>query len=259
MTKRRRENEEEGERREGDGAKGDGRMRDRWVWKRWKASPRRKKNRSMAGWRASRRHKKKRAERRRRERKRGKRRRRERKRGEAQEAREKEARAQEEQAREERKAQEEREEEREVEAQEGHDGEEEVTTQEKCVEAKKEANSMHEESDVSKRHMTWWKNAWWIRMDSGPHMRAARGRRRIWRAARRGAEQARDNDGVGETQSFAEEAEEETGGRKKWEQGTARRLPLRKRNNPKQHDAFAVTHAKPVCDGQQGSVRRSPS
>ena len=43
-----------------------------------------------------------------------------------------------------------------------------VTTQEKCVEAKKETNSMHEESDVSKRHMTWWKNAWWIRMDGGP-------------------------------------------------------------------------------------------
>ena len=48
-------------------------------------------------------------------------------------------------------------------------------------------------------------------------MRTARGRRRIWRAARRAAEQARDNDGVGETQIFAEEAEGETGGRKKWE------------------------------------------
>ena len=63
----------------------------------------------------------------------------------------------------------ERREEREVEAQEGHEEAEEVTTQENCVEAKKETNSMHEESDVSKRHMTWWKNAW-IRMDGGPHM-----------------------------------------------------------------------------------------
>ena len=55
------------------------------------------------------------------------------------------------------KAQGERREEREVEAQEGHDGEEEMATQEKCVEAKKEVNSMHEENDVSNRHMTWWR------------------------------------------------------------------------------------------------------
>ena len=37
-----------------------------------------------------------------------------------------------------------------------------MTTQEECVEAKRETNSMHEESDVSNRHMTWWRNAWWI-------------------------------------------------------------------------------------------------
>ena len=30
-----------------------------------------------------------------------------------------------------------------------------MATQEKCVEAKKEANSMHEENDVSNRHMTY--------------------------------------------------------------------------------------------------------
>ena len=116
---------------------------------------------------------------------------------------------------------------------------------------------MQEEHDVSNRHMTWWRNAWWIRMDSGPHMRTARGRRRIWRAARRAAEQARDNDRVGETQSLAKEAEGETGGRKKWERGTtgekkathiARRLPRRKRNSPNssssnRSDAFAVTPA----------------
>ena len=48
--------------------------------------------------------------------------------------------------------------------------EEVMKTQEKCVEAKKETNSMHEENDVSNRHMTWWRNAWWIRVDSGPHM-----------------------------------------------------------------------------------------
>ena len=85
-----------------------------------------------------------------------------------------------------------------------------MTSQEKCVEAKKEATSLHGGNDASSRHMTWWKNAWWIRVDSGPLLRTARGRRRIWRAARRAAEQARDDDRVEETQSPAEEAEGET-------------------------------------------------
>ena len=105
------------------------------------------------------------------------------------------------------------EEERKVQAQEGYEGKEEMTTQGECVEEKKEMNSMQVESDVSNRHMTWWKNAWWIRVDGGPHMRTARGRRRIWRAARRAAEQARDDDTVEETQSFAEEAEGRNGER----------------------------------------------
>ena len=117
-----------------------------------------------------------------------------------QEAREDEIRAQEEREKEAKAQEERREEERKVQAQEGHEEAEEVTTQEKCVEAKKETNSMQEECDVSKRHMTWWKNAWWIRMDGGPHMRTARCRRRIWRADRRAAEQARDDDRVEETE-----------------------------------------------------------
>ena len=75
------------------------------------------------------------------------------------------------------------------------------------------------ENDVSKRHMTWWRSAWWIRVDNGPHLRTARGRRRTWRAARRAAEQARDDDRVEETQSLAEEAEGEKWGRKKSNQG----------------------------------------
>ena len=54
-------------------------------------------------------------------------------------------------------------------------------------------------------------------------MRTARGRRRVWRAARIPAEQARNNDGVGKTQSFAEEAEEEIGGRNRWVQEKTRR------------------------------------
>ena len=69
------------------------------------------------------------------------------------------------------KAHEERREEREVEAQEGHDGEEEMTTLENCVEDKKETNSLREEHDVSNRHMTWWRGVWWVRVDNGPHLR----------------------------------------------------------------------------------------
>ena len=51
----------------------------------------------------------------------------------------------------------------------------EMTTQEKCVEIKKEAKFNARKNDVSNRHMSWWKNARWIRVDSGPHMRTARG------------------------------------------------------------------------------------
>ena len=51
---------------------------------------------------------------------------------------------------------------------------------------------MQEERDVSNRHMTWWRNAWWVRMDSGPHLRTARGRRKVWRAATRAARETRE-------------------------------------------------------------------
>ena len=67
-----------------------------------------------------------------------------------------------------------------------------------------EMNSLHEESHVSNRHMTWWQNAWWVRVNNGPHIRTARGRRRIWRAARQAAEQACHEEWVGETQGRAE-------------------------------------------------------
>ena len=97
-----------------------------------------------------------------------------------------------------------------------------MTTQEKFVEVKKEANSTHEENDVSNRHMSWWKNARRTRVDSGPHMRTARGRRRIWRAATRASEQARDDNRVEETQSLAEEAEGEKWGRKERRERTTR-------------------------------------
>ena len=67
-------------------------------------------------------------------------------------------------------------------------------------------NSLHDECHVWNRHMTWWQNAWWIRVDNGPHMCSARGRRRAWRAARRAAEQVRDGNWVEETKNLAEEA-----------------------------------------------------
>ena len=77
------------------------------------------------------------------------------------------------------------------------------------------ANSLHEESHVSNRHMTWWRNAWWIRVENGSHMQTARGRRRIWRAARRAAEQACDDGRVEEARSPAEEADGKTWGQRK--------------------------------------------
>ena len=86
------------------------------------------------------------------------------------------------------KAQEERrEEERKVQTQEGHE-----TTQGECVEDKKETNSVQEEHDVSNRHMTWWRCTWCFRVDNGPHLRTARDRRKVWRAATRAARETRE-------------------------------------------------------------------
>ena len=91
----------------------------------------------------------------------------------------------------------------------------------------------NETTYVPKGHMAGWRNARWIRVDNGPHLQTARGRRRVWRATRRAAEQARGDDRVEETQSPAEETEGEKWRRKKWEQvrrkqHPARCLPLRK-------------------------------
>ena len=63
-----------------------------------------------------------------------------------------------------------------------------MTTQGKCVEEQKETKSMHEESHVSNRHMTWWQKAWWVRVNNGPH----RDRRKVWRAATRAAQEVRE-------------------------------------------------------------------
>ena len=60
------------------------------------------------------------------------------------------------------------------------------------VKAQEDVNSMHEESHVSNRHMTWWHNAWWVRVKNGPHLQTARDRRRVWRAATRAAQEVRE-------------------------------------------------------------------
>ena len=93
------------------------------------------------------------------------------------------------QAREARAKEERTEQEREVEAQGGHESDvKALKGPESEMKAhggqEEDVNSVHDECHVSNRHMTWWHNAWWIRVDSGPHMRSARGRRRTWRAAR---------------------------------------------------------------------------
>ena len=47
-----------------------------------------------------------------------------------------------------------------------------------CVKEKggDEHDRMSDHKDVSNRHMTWWRNARWIRVDNGPHLRTAQGR-----------------------------------------------------------------------------------
>ena len=67
---------------------------------------------------------------------------------------------------------------------------------------------MHEEKDVSNRHMTWWRDARWVRVDNGPHLQTARGRRRVWRAATRAARETRETGIVG------------GGEREEWETGS---------------------------------------
>ena len=91
-------------------------------------------------------------------------------------------------------------------AQEGHEGE--VKAQ---AEQEEDVNSLHEESHVSNRHMTWWRDAWGVRMDNGPHLRTAQGHRRAWRAATRAAQDTRETE------------QTERGEREKWKQGRTKR------------------------------------
>ena len=74
-----------------------------------------------------------------------------------------------------------------------------MTTQENCVETKKEMNSMHEEGHVSNRHMTWWQNAWWVRVNNGPHLRTASSHKSRAGSARDGKGRRERKRGMGET------------------------------------------------------------
>ena len=126
-------------------------------------------------------------------------------------------------------------------------------------EEQEDVNSLHDGCHVSNTHTTWWQNAWWIRVDNGPHMRSARERRRTWRAVRQAAEQVCDGNWVEKTQKLVEEAEGEKWRRKKWEkwgrkkrrkQHPARCLPLpnrkhsnsnNSRSSSNRGNAFAMT------------------
>ena len=79
------------------------------------------------------------------------------------------------------------EQEREVEAQGGHESEVKAHGGQE-----EDTNSLYEECHVSNRHMTWWHNAWWVRVNNGPHLRTARDRRKVWRAATRAAQEVRE-------------------------------------------------------------------
>ena len=140
--------------------------------------------------------------------------------------------AQEEQEREEERTEQEREaeaqggHESDVKAQEGHEGE--VKAQEEQGE---DANSLHEESHVSNRHITWWRNAWWVRVNNGPHLQTARDRRRAWRAATRAAREMRATQ---ETQCESGETERERPGemeRKRKQHVAHRAAPTHQHNS----------------------------
>ena len=121
-----------------------------------------------------------------------------------------------------------------------HEEEVEGTTREGSVEERKETNSMQQENEVSNRHMTWWRNAWWIRVNNGPHMRTARGRRRTWRAARRAAEQALMTTGLKRPRVLPKRYRERNGEEKKGRETdhtmqrkhSAPRYPLAHNHNP---------------------------
>ena len=91
-------------------------------------------------------------------------------------------------------------------AQEGHEGK--VKAQEGQGE---DANSLHEKSHVSNRHMTWWRDAWWVRVNNGPHLQTARDRRKVWRAATRAAQEVRETGKVAGKE------------RREWEKGETER------------------------------------
>ena len=91
---------------------------------------------------------------------------------------------------------------------------ERIQAQEECAEEKckgENTKRLYEENDMSNRRMTWWKRLCWILSGHGSCVRSAKGRRSVWRTAKRAAEEARDGDFVEETHRKAEEAERQQG------------------------------------------------
>ena len=147
-----------------------------------------------------------------------------------QEAREEEAKAQEE--REKREVEAQGGLESDVRAQEGREGE--LKAQD---EREEDANSMQDESHVSNRHMTWWQNAWWVRVNNGPHLRTARDRRKVWRAATRAAQEVRETGKVAGRE------------REEWE----KRETERRESKHVAHCAAPATNSSSISDNHSNS------
>ena len=103
-------------------------------------------------------------------------------------------------------------------------------------------------------------------VNNRPHMRTARGRRRIWRAARRVAEQAHDDVRVEEAGNSAEEAEEERGKKEmgakenqKREQHPAHCVPLPNRNGQLQQPQPQQQQRPRHCDFNDTALIDDPA
>ena len=79
-------------------------------------------------------------------------------------------------------------------------------------------------------------------------MRSVRGRRRVWRAAKRAAEEARDENWVGETQRATEEVERQKGLEKKGE-----RQQAEQRSHRAPYAAPAANHSNRISRHARGS------
>ena len=132
-------------------------------------------------------------------------------------------------------------------AQEGHEGE--VKAHEEQGE---DVNSLHEESHVSNRHMIWWHNAWWVRVNNGPHLQTARDRRRVWRAATRAAQEVR------ETGKVPGGERGEMGAREDRKQHLARHFPLQP-NSRSSNSRSNCSNSAPAVTQDVDALNKRPT